>query len=140
MITKEQGEYRALFSKIATIALLVAVVPIWPYFFYQALKLVVFGVSVFSVYLYHKEKNKKWMLTMIGIAIVFNPINPLYFGHFLWSVVDLIVAWLIYVSPKPVTQGQQLGHNTQNVSVCSGCHASVSAGTNFCKKCGTRVN
>lgn len=102
MITKEQGEYRILFSKIASVTLLIAVIPIWPYFFYQALKLVVFGTSVFSTYTYHKEKNKKWMLIMIGIAIVFNPINPLYFGHVLWSVADLVVAWTIFVSPKMI--------------------------------------
>lgn len=101
MVTKEQNEYRILFSKIATVALLIAVIPIWPYFFYQVLKLLVFGTAVYSTFLYHKEKNKKWVLIMIGIAIVFNPINPLYFGHFLWSIVDLVVAWLIYTSPKP---------------------------------------
>jgi len=100
MVTKEQSEYRILFSKIAVIVLLVAVIPIWPYFFYQALKLVIFGSAVFSVYLYHKEKNKKWMLIMIGIAIAFNPINPLYFGHFLWSIVDIVVAVLFFRSPK----------------------------------------
>lgn len=100
MITKEQREYRILFSKIAAIALLIAVVPIWPYFFYQALKLVVFGAACFSVYLYHKEKNKKWLLIMLGIAIVFNPINPLYFGSFLWSIADVIVAVLFFNSPK----------------------------------------
>ena len=100
MITKEQSEYRILFSNIAAIVLLVAVIPIWPYFFYQALKLVIFGAAAFSVYLYHKEKNKGWMLTMIGIAIVFNPINPLYFGHFLWSIVDIVVAILFFKSPK----------------------------------------
>ena|SRR3989338_2947069 len=100
MITKEQSEYRILFSKIAAIALIIAVVPIWPYFFYQALKLVVFGAAVFSAYLYHKEKDKGWMLAMIGIAVVFNPINPLYFGHFLWSVADMVVAILFYKSPK----------------------------------------
>mgnify|MGYP000938867514 FL=1 len=100
MITKEQKEYRTLFSKIATITLLIAVIPVWPYFFYQALKLVIFGAAAFSVYLYHKEKNKKWMLVMIGIAIVFNPINPLYFGHFIWSIVDIVVAVLFYKSPK----------------------------------------
>jgi uncharacterized membrane protein YfcA len=100
MVTKEQSEYRILFSKIAAIVLLVAVIPIWPYFFYQTLKLVVFGSAVFSVYLYHKEKNKKWMLIMIGIAIVFNPINPLYFGHFLWSVADIVAAVLFFRSPK----------------------------------------
>ncbi len=100
MITKEQTEYRILFSKIAAIALLIAVIPIWPYFFYQALKLVVFGAAAFSVYLYHKEKNRNWMLIMIVIAIAFNPINPLYFGHFLWSIVDLIAAVLFFKSPK----------------------------------------
>lgn len=100
MITNEQSEYRILFSKIAVVALLIAVIPVWPYFFYQALKLVVFGAACFSVYLYHKEKNKKWMLIMLSIAIVFNPINPLYFGHFLWSIADLIIAWLFFKSPK----------------------------------------
>jgi|SRR3989338_1093670 len=100
MITAEQTNYRILFSKIAAIALLIAVIPIWPYFFYQFLKLAVFGAAAFSVYLYHKEKNTKWMMVMIVIAIIFNPINPLYFGHFLWSVADIIVALLFFKSPK----------------------------------------
>ena len=100
MISTEQTNYRILFSKIATIILLIAVIPIWPYFFYQFLKLAVFGAAAFSVYLYHKEKNTKWMMTMIVIAIIFNPINALYFGHFLWSIVDLVVAFLFYKSPK----------------------------------------
>lgn len=100
MISKEQSNYRILFSKIAAVVLLIAVVPIWPYFFYQFLKLAVFGAAAFSVYLYHKEKNTKWMIIMIVIAIIFNPINALYFGHFLWSIVDLAVAWLFFKSPK----------------------------------------
>lgn len=101
MITIEQSNYRILFSKIATIALMIAVVPIWPYFFYQFLKIAIFGASAFSVYLYHKEKNTKWMMIMIVIAIIFNPINPLYFGHFLWSIVDIVIAILFFKSPKP---------------------------------------
>lgn len=100
MITTEQTKYRILFSKIAIVLLLIAVIPIWPYFFYQFLKLAIFGASAFSVYLYHKEKNTKWMVTMIVIAIIFNPINPLYFGHFLWSIVDIIVALFFLMSPK----------------------------------------
>lgn len=100
MITIEQSNYRVLFSKIATIALLIAVIPIWPYFFYQFLKIAIFGASAFSAYLYHKEKNTKWMMVMIVIAIAFNPINPLYFGHFLWSIVDIIVAITFFRSPK----------------------------------------
>lgn len=102
MITSEQSNYRILFSKIVTIALLIAVIPIWPYFFYQFLKLAVFGAAAFSVYLYNKEKNTKWMIIMIVIAIIFNPFNPLYFGHFLWSIVDLIVSFLFFKSPKGI--------------------------------------
>jgi len=100
MITFEQNNYRILFSKIAIIGLLIAVIPIWPYFFYQFLKIAVFGASAFFVYLYHKEKNTKWMMIMIVVAIIFNPFNPLYFGHFFWSVLDLIAALLFYKSPK----------------------------------------
>lgn len=99
-ISKEHLEYRRLFSKIAAISLLIAVIPIWPYVFYQVLKLVVFGAAAFSVYLYHKEKDKKWMIIMIAVAIIFNPINALYFGHFFWSIIDLIVAVLFFNSPK----------------------------------------
>ena len=104
MITSEQSHYRILFSKIAAILLLVAVIPIWPYFLYQFLKLVVFGAAAFSVYLYHKEKNTRWMIIMIVIGIIFNPINPLYFGHFLWSIADLIVAVVFFKSPKVAHQ------------------------------------
>ena len=99
-ISHEQVSYRILFSKIATITLLVAVIPVWPYFFYQFLKLAIFGAATFSAYTYHKEKNTKWMTIMIIIAIIFNPFNPLYFGNFLWSVADLIVAMLFFKSPK----------------------------------------
>jgi dolichol kinase len=100
MISDEQKLNRALFSKISAVALLIAIFPIWPYFFYQALKLIVFGTSVYSAHLYNKEHKRSWMLIMIGIAIVFNPINPLYFGHFLWSIVDGVAAIIFFRSPK----------------------------------------
>jgi hypothetical protein len=100
MISNQQSNYRILFSKIAVILLLVAIIPIWPYFFYQFLRFVVFGAAAFSANLYHKEKNTQWMILMIIIAIVFNPINPLYFERFLWSIIDLIVAVVFFKSPK----------------------------------------
>lgn len=100
MSTAEQTHYKNLFSKISAIALLVAVVPVWPYFFYQLLKFLIFGTAAYSAYVYHSGKNKKWMWVMIIVAIIFNPINPFYFGHFLWSVVDLIVAAIFFKSLK----------------------------------------
>ncbi len=100
MVSIEQKNYRILFLKISAIALLVAMIPVWPYFLYQLLKFLVFGTAAFSAYLYNKEKHKKWMWIMIIVAVIFNPINPLYFGHFLWSVVDLIISVLFFRSLK----------------------------------------
>lgn len=100
MTSPEHIKYRILFSKIAAILLLIAIIPVWPYFFYQFLKLVVFAAAAHSAWLYHKEKDTKWMVIMIVIAIIFNPINPLYFGHFLWSIADLVVALVFFNSPK----------------------------------------
>ena len=78
-ISHEQKEYRITFSKIAMWGLLIAVIPIFPYVFYQLLKLVVCGAAVFSAYLYSKEQKKNWMWIMIVVAVIFNPINILYF-------------------------------------------------------------
>ena len=99
-ISHEQKEYRITFSKIAMWGLLIAVIPIFPYVFYQLLKLVVCGAAVFSAYLYSKEQKKNWMWIMIVVAVIFNPINILYFGAFFWSIIDLIVARLFFKSPK----------------------------------------
>lgn len=99
-ISEDQKQYRVVLSKITFIGLLIAVLPIWPYVFYQLLKLIVCGTAVFSAYLYNKEMNKKWMWTMIMIAFIFNPINVLYFGAFFWSLIDIIVAVCFFRAPK----------------------------------------
>lgn len=100
MISSQQLNYRILFSKVATILLLIAIIPIWPYFLYQFLRFIVFGAAAFSAYLYYKEKNTLWMILMIIIAIFFNPINSLYLGRHLWIIVDFISAAAFFKSPK----------------------------------------
>lgn len=102
MISSQQLNNRILFSKIATVLLLMAIVPIWPYFLYQFLRFVVFGAAAFSGYLYYKEKNTLWMSLMIAIAIFFNPINSLYLGRNLWTIVDFTAAVAFLKSPKRV--------------------------------------
>ena len=102
MTISKQKSNKNLFSKISAIALLIAVIPIWPYFFYQLLKFLIFGTAAYSAYVFHLDKNKKWMWVMIVVAIIFNPINPFYFGHFLWSVADLVVAAIFFKSLKKV--------------------------------------
>ena len=42
----------------------------------------------------------KSMWIMIVVAIIFNPINPFYFGHFLWSVLDIVIAVVFFRATK----------------------------------------
>ncbi len=92
MLTREQVDNKELFSKISFYALLVAMIPVLPYFYYQLLKFLVCGTAAYSAYLFNQLKNKKWMWIMVIIAVIFNPISPIYFGHPVWSVIDLVVA------------------------------------------------
>lgn len=100
IITHEQVQNRILFSKIVIGLLIAAMLPIWPYFYYQFLRLAVFGAAAFSAYLYDEEKNQQWMLVMIVIAIVFNPVMPLYLDRQLWTILNLVAALLFFKSPK----------------------------------------
>ena len=87
-------------NKLAFIALLIAVIPIWPYFFYQLLKFLVCGAAAYSAYTFYKQHMSKSMWIMIVVAIIFNPINPFYFGHFLWSVLDIVIAVVFFRATK----------------------------------------
>ena len=100
MITTEQIYYKNILSKLSAIFLLIAMIPVLPYFYYQLLKFLIFGSSGFNAYLFYKSKDQKWMWIMIAIAVIFNPISPIYFGHFLWSIIDLVVSVIFFQSLK----------------------------------------
>ena len=63
----------------------------WPYGFYTFLRIVVTGVSVYyAFYLYTIEKQDMWFWPLIIIAILFNPLIPIYIGDkSIWGVIDV---------------------------------------------------
>jgi FtsH-binding integral membrane protein len=67
----------------------------WPYAYYQLLRWVVCGAAVYVVYLGLESKTDHkgigWLM-MVVIAVVFNPIAPIYFPKGTWSVLDLVAA------------------------------------------------
>ena len=76
--------------------LLLAIPSIWPYGYYQLLRWVVSLTGVFNAYGAHKLNLKGWTITMIVIAIVFNPIAPLTFAKGTWILVDLATAVCVF--------------------------------------------
>ena len=73
------------------VMLLLAILPL-PYGYYTLLRLVVCFTAVFLAWFSYKAQKISWAWMMGLLALIFNPIIPLYFGRELWIVVDLIAA------------------------------------------------
>jgi Na+/H+ antiporter NhaD/arsenite permease-like protein len=76
--------------------LLLAFAP-WPYGYYQLLRFVVFGVSIYTAFNAYKWK-KTWEVWLLGvIALLFNPLIPVHLSREIWQVIDFICAILIII-------------------------------------------
>jgi len=96
---KEFIKYKKMVSIIAIIMLLLAIPSeIWPYGYYILLRWVVTGAALFVLWIAYELKKKAWPWVMGAIAILFNPIAPIYLNKGNWVVIDLIVAALFLIS------------------------------------------
>jgi len=79
-------------------AMLLLVIPsgIWPYGYYQFLRWVVMLAGLVCAYQAHKENKTMWVWIMGIIAVVFNPIAPIYLDKVLWSIIDIVVAVFMF--------------------------------------------
>jgi len=82
---------------LAFVFCIIALFPM-PYGFYIILRLVITIVAIFSIIELKKEGSQLWCF-FIGVAILFNPIFPIYLSKNIWMPIDLIVAgsfvWMI---------------------------------------------
>lgn len=90
-------KYSKILSIISGIMLLLAIPSMWPYGYYQLLRWVVSIIGISNAYQTYKLNLKGWMITMIAIAILFNPIAPLTFSKGTWVLFDVAVAIIMFV-------------------------------------------
>lgn len=81
---------------IATGIFLLGALGSWPYAYYQLLRWVVCGVAAYTAYLGFEMGNKGWGWLMIAIAVLFNPMAPIYLAKGTWAVLDVITAILFF--------------------------------------------
>jgi len=90
---------KIIFSSISILMLLLAIPKgLFPYGYYNLLRLIVCGTGIFLAVISYQQKNTKWTWTMGTIAFVFNPIFPIHLGKEIWVVIDIIVAIIIFIS------------------------------------------
>lgn len=83
---------------ICGILLLLATPSWWPYGFYTLLRWFICSVSVYVAYIFYKSKLTSWTFIFGAIAILFNPIFPVYMNKSSWVVIDFISSILFFIS------------------------------------------
>jgi len=77
---------------IAIALLLLAIPSIWPYSYYQVLRWVVTATAAYVAYKAFQEGRTGWTWVLSAVAIVFNPIAPIFLDKSTWVLLDLLVA------------------------------------------------
>jgi hypothetical protein len=81
---------------VAAVILLLALAT-WPYGYYQLLRFVVCGVSVYVAFMAY-QWQKIWATWLFGfIAVLFNPLIPIHLSRRVWQPIDAICG-LIFIA------------------------------------------
>jgi len=87
-----------------TIARIIAILMLFwaladnPYGYYQILRWVICGLTGYSAYLAYEGDKNVWTWIFGITAVLFNPIAPIHLPRETWSVINLIVAAIIFIS------------------------------------------
>lgn len=68
-----------------------------PYGFYSLIRFVAMIAFAIYAYVYYEKKNNKLAITFVSLAILFQPLLPIYLGRTLWNVVDVAVAVFLII-------------------------------------------
>ncbi len=89
------------FLIIAIASLFLAIIPVWPYRYYILLRLVVCGTVSYLAYRIYKEKEleqlKANVTPLIIVAVLFNPIIPVYLIRLIWLPIDIGIGLYLFV-------------------------------------------
>lgn len=86
-----------LSSMLAIILLLLALFDL-PYGYYNFLRIMIFIISCYSIYVFYKYEKILWVWIFVIIAVLFNPIIPIYLDKSLWKIVDIVAVIIFLIS------------------------------------------
>ena len=78
--------------------LLLAIGGKFPYGFYTLLRLIVCGTTAYLAWLAYENKKQAWVWSFGFLAVLFNPLIPIFLDRVTWVVIDLFVAIFLIIS------------------------------------------
>ena len=89
---------RRIVAVISIALLVLAAVGRWPYGFYTFLRIVVCGSAVYLAVHAHQTRNVLWAWVMGAVAVLFNPLVPVYLRRSQWFWFDVIASLVFILS------------------------------------------
>lgn len=85
---------------VGAVALFLAIFS-WPYGYYVLLRWGISIIAGYSAYRFYEIKQSSPAYVLVGIAVLFNPILPVYLTKGIWIVLDLVVVFIfLYTAGK----------------------------------------
>lgn len=103
-MTKNNNYLPKIFAIITGSMLLLALAD-WQYSYYEVLRVVVCAASVYLAYVLYEYKQIGWVCVFLAIAVLFNPIIPIYLQKSNWQLFDIIAAVIFFVSLSAMKEG-----------------------------------
>ena len=100
-------KYAKTLSYVSAVMLLLALPSIWPYAFYQILRWVVTITGILNIIEFNKEHKSGWLLTMVAVAILFNPIAPVYLSKSSWLTWDILAAMIMFMATRELKESKK---------------------------------
>lgn len=95
---KKFFSYNFTIARIAAAILLIASRFPLPYGYYTFLRIAVTAVAIWGVFIAAQSEKTLWLWVFIAVAILFNPLFPIYLTKYVWGFFDIGTAILLLIS------------------------------------------
>lgn len=91
-------------SLASGILLILGILTFWPYGYYILLRWIVCGAAVANAIGFSKSKLTGWVLVFASIALIFNPIFPVFMNKSSWVAIDFVAATLFFLAAYSIKE------------------------------------
>lgn len=105
MKTKEKNII-FIFVRIIAIVFLFISYTEQPLIFYKLVRIIICGVGLYSAYFALRAKQNIWIGLMIGMALLFNPLFPIYLERSQWEIYDTFAILILLFSIPSLNLGE----------------------------------
>ncbi len=100
---RDESKHLKVALLVAGLMLCVAAIPILPYSYYTLLRWIVFGVAAYAAIKFRNNPSLNGhFIPLVLLAILFNPLMPVFLTRLLWLPIDLGSAVYFLVISKKV--------------------------------------